>query len=201
MQIKAQPRLGGPASLPCLPGAAGAPPAGESLPERGAGVAAGIAQRQVPGVGSGMWFQRTSGFVTPSPRRSCEGLQEDEWAAEVINLSGPTVNSPEAASEKVPAPVTAVTCLPTQPGSAASTGRELSSCAFCRTQWPVMMLKAKTELFLGPRRGQLLSEGVSKVPEDCASLHPRAVTPVVTVESICLVDEMVLQIASSPHPC
>ena len=39
-----------------------------------------------------------------SPRRSCEGLQEEEWKVVVINLSGPAVNSPESASEKSPSP-------------------------------------------------------------------------------------------------
>ena len=105
-----------------------------------------------------MWLLRTSGFVRYplSPRRSCEALQEDEWKAEVINLSSPAVNSPESASEKVPAPVIEVTCSPHAWLGLHKTGRKLPSCVFCRTQWFMIIQKAKSVSFIGPLGGRLL---------------------------------------------
>lgn len=83
----------------------------------------------------------------------------------------PAVKSPESASEKVPAPVIEVTCSPHAGLGLHETGRKLSSCVFCRTQWSMIIRKAKSVSFTGPLGGRLLF-GELKWPEDCASLHP-----------------------------
>lgn len=102
-----------------------------------------------------MWLQRTSGFVISPPPRpvsqtSRDGLQEDEWEAGVVNLSGPTVNPPESASEKAPALGTEVACTPTHLAQLQKPGGRLPFCVCCKAWWPLIILPAKRVPFLEP---------------------------------------------------